>query len=278
MKWRWGVFVGLAAGLGLPAQAWPCGSGSSGESSSSSDDDSDSGLGDSSSNGAEPACVETSFVVGRSHCARNRFGRWAVGRMPGLRLGFGTSVHRFALDSMRFAGRADHGDGILYAMKGAELTGDPASAISFDMHASVRLNRYLYAGAEAKFGAVMADTRALTRDSGLTVDPSATLYGEAGLVAGIAVPIGGISVRSEALVGRRVVGLSVVSSHGDCVSRSLVYDGTWLVQPRVAVESWVTPWMTAGVQFGTNALAEGDVTMGIFVTGHTRAFDASRGP
>ena len=49
-----------------------------------------------------------------------------------------------------------------------------------------------------------------------------------------------------------------------------------LVQPRVALERWVNPWVTVGAMVGSSALARGEVTFGVVVSGHARAFDAAR--
>lgn len=273
--------LGATLLVAAPGVAWPCGSSGGSDSGGSSSGGSSGGSSDSSSSSSsssdsEPACVEVSSVVGRSQCSWNRFGRWNVARVPRIAMRIGTSVHSFSAAAMSFAGQAAHGDGIAYRMVGGELTSDPASAVTVDLGVTARFGRYAYAGVEGQIGRAMVDTRMIERDSGLQIDSSASIFSQSGVVAGVAVPVGNLSLRAEALVGARLVGLSVTSRHADCVDDSMAFDWSLLVEPRVSAETWLSPWMSAGVQVGSNVAGERDMSVGVFLRGHTRAFDATR--
>jgi hypothetical protein len=278
MKAVWAAGLGLAT-LALAARpAWPCGSsgGSDSGSSSSSSSDSDSG-GSSSSSSSEPACEETSSVVGRSICPENRYGKWRVpDLMPRMRVAYGLSTHRFSLSGMNFSGSAAHGDGIAYRMVGEEVTSDSATALAMDLAFTGRLGRYAYAGVGTSVGRTIIDGARIERPGALSMSASGNLYFEFGALGGVAIPMGSVTVAAEALAGRRVVGLSVDSQHIECESSSLTFDSSWLVETRVSAQMWVSPWLSVGARVGSNTLARGDVSAGVFLQGHTRAFDATR--
>ncbi len=270
----------MAAMALVPRAAFPCGAssggGSSGGSSSGGSSSSSSDSDSSSSSSSEPSCVEVSSVVGRWVCPGSHFGTWNVAHFPRLRLHFGTSGHRFPVRNMTFAGTAPHGDGIAYSMVGSELTNGLAGAATFDLGMSMSLSRHLYAGFEGKIGHAWLHGQTTDASADLMMNTSGTLYSEIGGVAGITVPVGDFDLRAETFVGARLVGVSVASVHGACADTSYAYDASWLVEPRVSVESWITPWATLGVQAGANALQRDDISLGVYLQGHMRAFDAHR--
>jgi len=270
------VAIALAPRAAFPCGASGGGSSSGGSSSGSSSSSSSSDGGGSSSSSSEPSCVEVSSVVGRWVCPGSRFGTWNVAHFPRLRLHFGTSGHRFPVRNMTFSGTAPHGDGIAYSMVGSDITNSLAGAATFDLGMSINVSRHLYAGVEGKIGHAWLHGQTSDTAASLMMNASGTLYGEVGGVAGVSVPIGNFDLRAETFVGARLVGLSVDSVHDTCADTSYAYDASWLVEPRVAVESWITPWATLGVQAGANALQRDDISLGVYLQGHLRAFDARR--
>lgn len=273
------VLASGAAALMLGARpALPCGSSSGGgSSSSSSSSSSDSGSSDSSSSSSEPACIETSEVVGRSTCPETRFGTWKVAPLlPRFRVTYGASVHRFQLSGMSFAGEAPHGDGVAYRVVGDEISSDGVTAMTMDLAITGRIGRYAYTGLAASVGTSVFDAERIERPNALSMTPSGGLYAEFGALGGIAIPFGSFTLGAEALAARRIVGLSVESQHLDCQDSSFAFDGSWLLETRVTAEAWVSPWFSVGARVGSNALERGDVTFGVFLQGHTRAFDSTR--
>jgi hypothetical protein len=48
------------------------------------------------------------------------------------------------------------------------------------------------------------------------------------------------------------------------------------VEPRLSVERWISPFVTVGVAVGVDALRARDVSAGVYLQGHLRAFDRTR--
>jgi hypothetical protein len=48
-----------------------------------------------------------------------------------------------------------------------------------------------------------------------------------------------------------------------------------VVEPRMALDAWLTPDTTLTAWAGTNVLRPGDLSMGIALAAHLRAFDGS---
>jgi hypothetical protein len=269
---------GLVALAASAAPAMPCGSSGGGsDSGGSSSGGSSSDSGSSSSSSSEPACVETSAVVGRSTCPENRYGTWRVpSLLPRFRVAFGASVHRFSLSGMSFSGTAAHETGIAYRMVGDEISSSAASAMTMDLAITGRIGRYAYVGLGSSVGHAMVDSERIEREGSLSMSASGNLYVEAGVVSGISVPMGSFAIGAEAFAGPRIVGMSIDSQHLDCESSSFAFDSEWLIETRVTAQTWLTPWLTVGGRVGSNVLQRGDMSVGVFLQGHTRAFDATR--
>jgi hypothetical protein len=102
------------------------------------------------------------------------------------------------------------------------------------------------------------------------------MYLATGLVAGVRLPMGDLALHAEAMGGVRVVTLTVASYHGDCETQTVVSDIEPLLETRVGASAWLSPWISLGAMVGSNALQRGDVSAGIFLDGHLRAFDGGR--
>jgi hypothetical protein len=213
-------------------------------------------------------------VVGRAHCTR--FGTWDSRRIPPTLITMGSTLHFFPMRGLRFSGVAQHDTAMRYALRG-EQTGDQAAALTWDMRTTMGLGRWLYAGAESQVGKLYLDGTPLAMQDDLVIDPAGSLYASAGVVAGIRVPLGGdLELRAEAVGGVRVVSLTVHSQHLDCQATSAVADIEPLLETRIAAATWLSPWLSIGAAVGGNALQRGDVTAGVFLDGHLRAFDGGR--
>lgn len=249
------------------AAASPCGddSGDSSTSSSSSDGDDDD----------EPACEEVSEVVGHAMC--RRFGDWDAGGRPAIRFSAGTSFHRLPVSALSFSGSAEHADAPMMSYRVIGEQGELASGGSLDLQVTAGLGRHLYAGIEGSFGALATSRLASPISSaGLAVEPGSLIYLSGSALAGAAVSAGDFRVRGELGVGIRAVGLTVETRHDDCVASSTSYSSAALVRPRLAAERWLSPWISAGASVATNLLQRGETSVGVFIGGHLRAFDAAR--
>lgn len=271
------AIAAAASALAVPGVAYPCGSGGGGGGGSSGGGGGGgSSSSDSPGSSSTPACVDTTLIVGRAEC--HRFGQgWNIAWLPRMQLGLGLSTRTFPIDDMRFEGTAAHDTGdIAYAVVGGEMESDRAGAVTLDLRVTGAVGHHGYVGVEGNVGAGFTDHQRILGPEGNELEPGPGLYASGGVVGGLALPFGDNRVRAEAMVGRRLLMLSMTSYHGDCVDTQTVHDGAWLVEPRVAVERFVGPWTTVGVSFGSNLLERGDVSAGVYVQGHLRAYDAQR--
>jgi len=274
---RRALLVALPA-LAIARPAYPCGhdSGGGGGSSSSSSSSSSSDSGGSSSSDSStstPPCIDTSEVVGRAHC--QGFGVWDSGRTPIVLIDFGTTLHFFPMRGLHFTGTAEHDAGIAYAVRG-EQAADQAGAATWDMRVALGLGRYLYAGAESRVGKLFIAPRTIATSNQLVLDPSGGMYVTSGAIAGVRGRFGDLELRAEVMGGVRIVSLQMTSHHLDCVDDSTVTGLSALVESRVGVVAWMSPWLSLGATVGANMRARGDVSAGLFLEGHLRAFDGGR--
>lgn len=278
-----------------PAAAGSCGGGGGDSGSSGGDSGSSDSGGSSDSSGSdggdhatsmfmstaaweEPACVETSAVLGRRRCGS--FGEWAMSPVrPHIAVEVGSSVRSVALASLRFAGRIDHGaDGsYAYRMTGGDRGADVA-AIGADLR--VLGGRRWYAGAEASIGGV-ADTRAVNTLSveameGATLEPSLQLHVAGGAIAGVRMPLGRFTLAGEVFAGGRMIQLEVASTYGYCETVEHARDYAVVIEPRARLDLWVSPWATVGAFAGTDIATPDSRVLGVYVGGHARAFDGTR--
>lgn len=203
-------------------------------------------------------CVTETYVVGRTHCPR--FAAWDVTHVPRVQLYLGASLHVFDLDDGVFAP-----DGAAFSIaEGAVGDGASATALTYDLRVTGLLGRYLYVGAEGNAGEIELDDGDQYAGEGV--------YIAAGGVAGLGIPLGGLSLRAETFAGHRWLSAPV---HADRLDREDGRHAMWVVEPRASVELWLGPWTTIGAAVGSNLLRENDVSAGLFVQGHLRAYDGN---
>jgi hypothetical protein len=239
---------------------------------SGSVDSSSSTNSSSDSSDSEPACEEVSPVVGHAICGR--FGSWDARRRPAVRVIAGASMLRIPVGSMAFAGDAGHSDvPMSYAVTGERAAA--ATGGAFDLQVAASVGPHLYVGLEGSVGGLDSgpmSASASTADLGVTTESLVYLAGAA--IAGAAVSLGANQIRGELGVGIRAVGLTVETRHADCVLGDTRYDTALLLRPRLAAQRWITPWVSVGASVGSNLARRGETSVGLFVGGHLRAFDA----
>ena len=245
--------VALAPLLAAPSSAFPCGTGDGGSSGSSGGSSGGSGGGSSSS--ASDPCLGDSPVVGRSTC--RTFGSWQLaGGVPRLEVGMGISIHRFSLGGTSFQGTADHDPSISYRAAGGELSGgDAAVGYSTDVRALVG-GAHVYGGLEGQVGGFDLDGEVF-HNGPQTVTPERTLYMAGGGVIGAHASFGRFRARAEVFAGVRYLSVSGESRQLACVTDTTMRAFAGLVEPRVAIEAWVTPWAALGVAAGASDLSRG---------------------
>jgi hypothetical protein len=275
------------------ARAWACGGGDGDGGSSGGGGDSgggDSG-GDSSyssdsgsdgSSSASVGCVETSEVLGRRQCGE--FGEWAMPAvLPPITIELGTSVRSFGLGSLRLGGTIDHEEhgSYQYSMVGGGAGEGQPLAIAGGFDVRMLLGRRLYGGVEASIGGISADERAMqmvTTDAmpGATLSPTVQLHLTGGAVVGARLPLGDFQLAAEVLGGTRMVQVSLHSQYGACETTEYERHVTAVVEPRLRLDYWATPWVALGAFAGTDLLSKDSQVFGVYIGGHARAFDGLR--
>ena len=76
------------------------------------------------------------------------------------------------------------------------------------------------------------------------------------------------------MIGLRATGLSMETQIGDCIQQSMAWDLDLMVEPRVGVEKWLSPWLTAGVMVGSDLRRDRDMTVVLGINLHSSAFDS----
>ncbi|RMH38713.1 MAG: hypothetical protein D6689_18930 [Deltaproteobacteria bacterium] len=257
------------------AVAGPCGGSSGGGSSGGGSSGGGSSGGGSSGGGdqsAPPPCVDASSVVGRRTCTP--FAAWDVSRVPRLAVAVGTSVR--ALAPGTFSGAAEHDRALPYTARLAPDAGRAAGG-AVDLRVTGRVGDRAFAGVESSIGGVGVRSPRIAAAPSQQLDPADTaLFVQAGAIVGATIGVGPVDVSAEALVGARWLGLSMTSRYGACVTTSTAWARAPVVETRAVVAAWLRPWTRAGVWIGTDVLADGAIAAGVTLSGHLRAFDASR--
>ncbi len=217
------------------------------------------------------SCHETSPVLGYRKCLP--FGPWRA-RLP-FTFALSFSVPRLDPGGRILRGTTDAGTP--YSLRGGLLGG--VSGIEFDFHFRYTVGPVFF-GLEFGMGGFWtpdasdpAGGAAVQRRFG-----ALTVIG-GGAVVGVLLPRRGrFGGHLEALLGGRRVALALDQPGGDACNGdppagcSAGY-GEWLIEPRAAFDFWIDRWATVSVWAGTNVLAPAEVTGGLMIGMHDRAFD-----
>ena len=263
---RAALAAALALLLAAPGVARAECSGDDGDSDSgaaSGDDDDDD----------QPACEEVSGVVGHSVC--RRFGSWDASRRPPLRVTVGTSMRQVALGSTAFSGAAPHDMPASYRVV-TDPADDLARGATLDVEVAVALGRHLYAGLAGSGGVLAAPPTSKTTVGELDVSSGPLTYLSGSAVLGAALELGDYRLLGELGAGVQAIGIAVDTSQGECEASDTRFDADLLLEPRLVAARWLTPWISAGAGVSTNLLGRRAMSLGLFVGGHLRAFDAGR--
>jgi hypothetical protein len=213
-----------------------------------------------------------SSVVGRSE--RNRFGRWEWMPFPRLATGIGTSTHMFSIGSITSTPAKGQPASSALPLPSELLEGNTVVAQTIDLRpVIVFLGGPIYLAGVIQIGPGFR--RGSTSDGSYSAS-SAGLFFEGGLLPGVAVPLGesGVTAKLETLLGGRLLAISGYRNDGS--ERSFTATSTsWVVQPRVALDVWTSPFVTVGAFAGSNLVRQGDHVFGLSVAAHVSPFDAS---
>ena len=220
--------------------------------------------------------TEVSAVVGQQACTR--FGRtWDVSHTPALFFEAGLVAGGVDLRDLAATGSANHEDANHpFAIQAGEVA-SRTPLFGLALRIGAQLNRWLYVGGHGDFamGSVSGDT---LRFGMLSETPSSIARMSLGAFGGARTALGPLTLRAELLVGFHAVVISTQSEYGACRGGAAASELRPRIEPRVAVETTLSPWLSAGVVGGTNALAPLDWTASVYLRWSLRAYDGAAAP
>ncbi len=192
---------------------------------------------------------------------------------------FGTSIHNFGAGTLRLLGTAGHEN--LEGPKTYHVVSEPAqggfTGGTADLGISWRRSEHTYFGIAGQVGGLGAGPLKGTSDNeGLKVTPTGVLYTSFSAMAGVKLPVGNWEFLGELALGREWFKIMTATEHGTCVLNESSTVAAYTVRPKVAVQRWVSPWITLGAGVGSNLVRRGDTSFSMFVGVHGNAFDGLR--
>lgn len=189
-------------------------------------------------------------------------------------LGISISGRSAMTSSMDLGGSSWHdGEKYTYALKGRDIRADErAGFLLLDARYGVHVIDYLYVGVELSLGAGSEVSSSRTREL-MVVRPGSLLYLGGGAVVGTSLPLGDFRLRGELLTGFRSVHLEIETQLEDCIETETHSTWAWAVEPRLAMDYWVKPYLTLGAFVGMDVLELGSVYGGVGVALHIVSFD-----
>ncbi len=204
---------------------------------------------------------------------------WSPERSARLTGGFGMSMSSFAPAGRSFGGGVSQSRNGGYApvrFDGTKLgvASLHTTSVEARFHGQVWDGFYLGGSIGFGWGRVKSQT-VQTESLHLEDDPSVDLlHLRVGVLVGYRIPLHWFSIRIESLVGTDVLALDQygVARTGQRTGVTS-FDVTALVEPRLALDVWASPWTTLSFYAGKNALRAHDHTLGFTISGHLRPFD-----
>lgn len=280
-----GSSCGGSSGGGSSGGGSSGGGSSSGGSSGGGGGYSSSDSSSSSSSDSSPSagCIDDTDVHGFRRCTK--FGAWGNNlRIPRLFIELGSSVRNFGSGIGERTGSVQHGaERFSYRVVMPTAESSPTDvAVTSNLRLGFGVGRGLYSGLEFEIGGVVspAAANAEMTTSGTFGSPSlsqgnAVYLGFAGF-AGYRASGSRGSIAIEGAGGLRSVRYNFESSYHLCETSETFVSTTSVIEARARGELWLSPWLTAGAQLGTNVLDRGDWMAGLYLGVHSRAFAGTR--
>lgn len=218
-------------------------------------------------------CVETSAVVGETQCSN--FGAfWSTERAFPLFAAIGgwSSVIQSSYDA-KFVNK----EGATVATTNSRLHGT-LRAYGGEVRAGGYFTRYTYfaLGFGLALGSNKGDTvesngHQVSRQDGVNF-----IHARFAPVVGVRAPLGRLAFRLELATALQLVSVQfkAIGADGSEKAGSAGSAG-FALEPRVAVDVWPTPDTTLSLWSGANLLRPGEMTFGLMIGGHIRAFDGT---
>jgi hypothetical protein len=219
-------------------------------------------------------CIETGTVVGETRCTN--FGAWwATERAVPLFGGLGAWT---SFTQTPFAGTITREGQTLAVVDTAQLARGALRAHGGDIRVAAMVSSYFYIG----FGwglALGSNTGNTVESNGYRVALGSGVNMIDARVApffGVRAPLGRLSLRAEVAPSLQILTVLVRATDGGGKETAGSLGGfRFALEPRLAVDYWVTPDTTFSLWSSANALRPGDMAVGLAVMGHIRGFDGT---
>lgn len=219
-------------------------------------------------------CYETGTVVGETQCTN--FGAWwATERAVPLFGGLGAWT---GFTQSPLTGSITKEGQTLAGIDSTQLARGALRAHGGDIRVAGMVSNYLYIG--------LGWGLALGSNTGNTVDSNGyrialrsgvnMIHGRVAPFIGVRAPLGRLSLRAELAPSLQILSVLVQATDAEGkVTPGSAGGFRFALEPRLAVDYWTTPDTTFSLWSGANALRPGDITVGLAVMGHIRAFDGT---
>ncbi|HEX3345110.1 MAG TPA: hypothetical protein VHS09_11090 [Polyangiaceae bacterium] len=162
-----------------------------------------------------------------------------------------------------------------YQFTGDALGDSAVRAYGAELGLDWAFSSFFYAGAAAAWGEGAWSAPSFTTGA-MTIDPRATVNAHmwlTGARAGVRLPLGPLSVRGELLGGAEWVSLQQYASIAQSTMTANASTVTWLLEPRLAVDLWTTPFTAVSVFAAMPGFDSRAANGGILFAVHLRSFD-----
>jgi hypothetical protein len=224
-------------------------------------------------------CTETSAVVGERQCSA--YGDdWSVERRLPFVYRFGFRYAEFSTSGRTFSDQPPKRKPAgyqAYDFAGDQLGASRLATGGFDGGLTLHVWGQLYLGFDMGFtwGATDTGTIKTQTSTPLTLrdrEGIDTYVIHAGVPVGYRLPLGRVSLRPEVIFGGVFANVSHALEGGTSQTSASVASRA-LVEPRVAVDVWLTQHFTLSAYGGINAVDPRSRAFGLMLSWHARAFD-----
>lgn len=226
------------------------------------------------------SCVDTSEVVGERHCSR--FGdRWSSERLFRIVLGAGFWTGHTTATSRRWNASFGKENPIKFGIPARALGISTIDDVGFDFRIHGYASRHVYLGFDwaLAFGSVRTTFEQPSQTVELGNAPGLNfIHAKLGGVVGTRIPLGPLSARLESVIGLEIASISANGRRwGQSEwTRGSISSVNLLLEPRVGVDVWTSPWSTITAWGGINMVYPSERSMGVSFALHGRAFDGAR--
>ncbi|MGA2447954.1 MAG: hypothetical protein ABTD50_04675 [Polyangiaceae bacterium] len=223
----------------------------------------------------QPVCTSVPHELADEHEVVGHNWTFPFGDGWGPRVAFFVEVQALAqsVDLSQGTYASTQADSHKFALPGG--TFGRAASYALDMRTSIRLAGPVYVGLLFRMGAGRLATGAPSQSDATGVRPDSSFLdlavgGLAGLMLG---HFEGVRLRAEVGAGVRALDVLIDSMTCNAQASCEAIQGRGLVEPRLVLDAWLTPWWSVGASVGLEALQPSDGFVGLSLAFHVRNFD-----